>query len=49
MESSTGAGATGQLDPKGETGKKTAKPAVKKWYIVHTYSGQEGRAKKALL
>ena len=21
----------------------------KKWYIVHTYSGQENRAKKALL
>jgi transcriptional antiterminator NusG len=30
---------------------KTAakKPAGKKWYIVHTYSGQEGRAKQALL
>ena len=24
-------------------------PSTKKWYIVHTYSGQETRAKKALL
>jgi transcriptional antiterminator NusG len=29
--------------------KPGAKPAEKKWYIVHTYSGQEGRAKQALL
>lgn len=27
----------------------TAKTAEKKWYIVHTYSGQEARAKQALL
>ena len=49
MDTSTGSGAPGQLDPKASRDKKTVKPAVKKWYIVHTYSGQEGRAKKALL
>ena len=36
-----------------ENAADSAKPAesdaAKKWYIVHTYSGQEGRAKKALL
>jgi transcriptional antiterminator NusG len=32
-----------------ETGKeKTAKPAKKSWYVVHTYSGYENKAKQAL-
>lgn len=34
----------------GATPSAGAKPAVeKKWYIVHTYSGQEARAKQSLL
>jgi len=32
-----------------ETTTESAVPSTKKWYIVHTYSGQENRAKKALL
>ncbi len=32
-----------------DSAKPTESDAKKKWYIVHTYSGQEGRAKKALL
>lgn len=32
-----------------ETGKeKTTKPAKKSWYVVHTYSGYENKAKQAL-
>ena len=57
METSTESDGAGRIDANATTeaksastaGKPEPKPAVKKWYIVHTYSGQEGRAKKALL
>ena len=39
----------GQTAPGGASGKKPGVPVEKRWYIVHTYSGQEGRAKQGLL
>jgi transcriptional antiterminator NusG len=47
--SEQGQGEQGQEAPDGAAGVKPAAGAEKKWYIVHTYSGQEGRAKQGLL
>jgi len=52
-ETETGTAEASDADTKEETtSSENASPEVastKKWYIVHTYSGQETRAKKALL
>ena len=45
MDSASGTESTGTT----VTSDSNASATKKKWYIVHTYSGQEGRAKKALL
>ena len=53
MDTATGteAGATNASDTEEETSSAagSTSTSLKKWYIVHTYSGQETRAKKALL
>ena len=52
---SSGEGVSESEETNSETGSTSttstapATPTTKKWYIVHTYSGQETRAKKALL
>ena len=46
METATG---TEPSDAEEKTASSSESAIAKKWYIVHTYSGQETRAKKALL
>ena len=46
METATG---TESSDAEEKTASSSESAIAKKWYIVHTYSGQETRAKKALL
>jgi transcriptional antiterminator NusG len=46
METATG---TEHSDAEEKTASSSESTIAKKWYIVHTYSGQETRAKKALL
>ena len=42
--------AAGASPPPAAAGAKAgAQPVPKRWYIVHTYSGQEARAKQSLL
>ena len=52
MDSASGTEETGTTpapESSGDGGNTTAATDSMKWYIVHTYSGQETRAKKALL
>ncbi len=48
-ESDSGSAEANDAEETTSTEVASSKSSTKKWYIVHTYSGQETRAKKALL